>query len=71
MANLDTPLKRASGVNVGMPWRVPGKYPPTGTFTQGERQAVAYMYSGILAGPAAGGALFIEWLINARRRGIR
>lgn len=53
MANLDTRAKRSSGISVGQPWRV--KLPaPDATIAQGDRQAVSFMYSGILAASAAG-----------------
>lgn len=49
MANLDTAAKRSSGINVASPWR--SRLPfPDGTINQGDRQAVAFMYSGISAG---------------------
>lgn len=50
MANLDTALKRASGVSVSLPWRTPAKYPPSATFGAEERAVVAFMYGGIAAG---------------------
>ena len=57
---LDTAVKRASAINVTAPWR--GLLPfPDGTIDQGDRQATAYQYSGILAGggsPAASDAFF-------------
>jgi hypothetical protein len=49
MADLDTKLKRSSGINPSSPWRSQLPYPPTGTVSQAARQAVAYLYSGILA----------------------
>lgn len=45
---LDTALKRLSAVCVGSPWRGVLPY-PDGTLAQGDRQTVAYLYSGILA----------------------
>jgi len=49
---MDTAAKRASAVNVGSPWR--GILPfPDGVIDQGDRQTVAFMYSGILAGVQA------------------
>lgn len=48
MADLDTQAKRVSGMHLACPWRLPAKV-PSGSFTQGERQAVNYLYSGILA----------------------
>jgi hypothetical protein len=52
MANLDTAAKRGSGIAVGSPWRA--RLPlPDGTVAQGDRQAVALMYSGIAALAAA------------------
>lgn len=54
MSDLDTQTKRMSGMHLAMPWRNPAKV-PSGSFTQGERQAADFMYSGIAA---AGGATF-------------
>ena len=48
MANLDTAAKRFSGINVMMPWRGIASI-PDGTIAAGDRQALAYLYSGILA----------------------
>lgn len=46
---LDTAVKRASALHVGSPWR--GILPfPDGTVDDGDRQVVAFLYSGILAG---------------------
>jgi len=48
MANLDTREKRASAINVGLPWR--GLLPlPDGTIGQADRQQLATLYAGILA----------------------
>lgn len=50
---VDTAAKRSSAINPACPWR--GRLPlPDATIAQGDRQAVALLYSGILAaGPAA------------------
>lgn len=46
---VDTANKRSSAINVSSPWR--SRLPfPDGTIDQGDRQHVAYMYSGIAAG---------------------
>ena len=46
MANLDTALKRLSGINVGSPWR--GQWPlPDGVTTGTDRNVGVYFYSGI------------------------
>lgn len=45
---VDTAAKRFSAVHVSAPWRGLG-YFPTGTVDAAERQAVAYLYSGISA----------------------
>lgn len=51
MADLDTPLKRLSGIHPSLPWR--GLYPlPDGTIEQADRQVIAWLYSGISAGAA-------------------
>ena len=48
----DTAAKRYSAMNINCPWRGLNVVPAA--ITQGQRQAVMYMYSGILA---AGGAV--------------
>ena len=45
---LDTQQKRMSAMTPGCPWRGPSVL-PTGTIGQAQRQATAYLYSGILA----------------------
>lgn len=52
MANLDTKLKRASGMYIGQGWRLPAKF-PTGSVVLSERQSVGLMYSGIAASVVA------------------
>ena len=58
----DTALKRYSAMNIASPWRGLN-VTPDATIPQGERQAVMFMYSGILAavsaGSQAGGRAFI------------
>jgi hypothetical protein len=49
---IDTAAKRASAINPGSPWRAHVPF-PDGAIGQGDRQAVAFWYSGILAGAAA------------------
>lgn len=46
---LDTAAKRSSAINVGLPWRARLPF-PDGAVAQDDRQAVAFMYSGIAAG---------------------
>lgn len=46
---MNTAAKRASAINVGSPWRGVLAY-PDGTVDQGDRQAAAFMYSGVLSG---------------------
>ena len=46
----DTAAKRYSAMNINCPWRGLNVVPAA--ITQGQRQAVMYMYSGILAGGA-------------------
>ena len=49
MANLDTRLKRLSGIQPSIPWR--GYLPtPDGTVDQADRQVIPFLYSGISAG---------------------
>lgn len=45
---IDTAAKRGSAICVSMPWR-PFLPLPDGVIDQGDRQAVPFMYSGILA----------------------
>ena len=47
---LDTRDKRASAIHVGMPWRGLLPLPDGAALDQGDRQQVAFMYRGILAG---------------------
>ncbi len=51
MADLDTRSKRASGVQVLM-WSTLAPVLPDGTLSQGDRQHIVHVYSGILAGGA-------------------
>jgi len=48
----DTALKRYSAMNIGCSWRGLNVVPDV-AIPQGERQAVMFLYSGILAGGAA------------------
>ena len=50
---VDTKQKRFSAINVICPWRGASVDPAEAGFTQGNRQAAAFMYSGILAAAAA------------------
>ena len=50
---IDTAQKRASAMNPASPWRGPMVAAAEAGFTQGNRQAADFMYSGILAGEAA------------------
>lgn len=49
---IDTRAKRGSAICVSMPWR-PFLPLPDGAISQGDRQSVPFLYSGILAGGAA------------------
>ena len=49
MANLDTPSKRASSVQILVPSMVAPPL-PDGALDQGDRQHIAWSYSGIAAG---------------------
>lgn len=44
---IDSKQKRMSAIHVGMPWRGAMVDPAESGFNQGNRQAAAYMYSGI------------------------
>lgn len=46
MANLDSRSKRASSVQILSPWIV-SPVSPDGTISQGNRQHIAWMYSGL------------------------
>lgn len=48
---VDTAAKRVSVVHILKPWRGVAAF-PDGTLAQGDRQALALLYSGILAGGA-------------------
>lgn len=50
-ASAGTPAKRYSAMNIGCPWRGLNVVPST-PISQGERQAVMYLYSDPLVGPA-------------------
>ncbi len=47
---LDSMQKRMSAISPGSPWRGPMVDATESGFTQGNRQAAAYLYSGIAAG---------------------
>jgi len=47
MANLDTPLKRLSAVDVAMPYRGCRIWPADTGFSVGNRQSAATMYGGV------------------------
>ena len=49
---VDTRLKRQSATCILHPEMLSGVYPATSGVSQAERQAVSWMYSGILAGGA-------------------
>lgn len=51
---IDTAAKRKSAVHASSPWRNTVPF-PDGVINQGDRQALAYLYSGILAGEAGDG----------------
>ena len=50
MANLDSSSKRSSSVGIALPFLFGAPFPPDGAFSQGDRQHMAFSYSGILAG---------------------
>lgn len=57
MANLDTRSKRASSVQILVP-ALTAPVLPDGTLSQGDRQHIAWSYSGILAAAAVAGQPF-------------
>lgn len=73
----DTAAKRASALNVGLPWRPPLGIYLDGSITDQDRASAAYLYRGIdFAGDGddEGGAppaAATDWLIIARYRGSR
>jgi hypothetical protein len=54
---IDTKQKRMSALHPGSPWRGPLVDATESGFTQGNRQAAAGLYSGILAGGAPSATL--------------
>lgn len=52
---IDSKQKRMSALHLASPWRGPLVDAPEAGFTQGNRQAADYLYSGILAGGGGGG----------------
>lgn len=69
MANLDTVSKRASSVSLLSAWLLAPPIPDA-TLDQGDRQAIAYSYSGILAGAAAV-VMLVRRVIGTHRNGER
>lgn len=63
----DTAAKRYSAMNVTCPWRGLNVI-PNAAIPQGERQAVQFMYSGILAAGGAVAALSAGFVPILRRR---
>jgi len=61
---IDSRQKRMSALNLRAPWRGPLVDATESGFTQGNRQAANFLYSGILAGGAAAANLI------AMERGI-
>ena len=69
MADLDTPLKRLSGINPSCPWR--GLFPlPDGTISKADRQTTAYFYSGIAASAPPTTAAITGTVIGATEANI-
>lgn len=54
---IDTQAKRMSAVHPACPWRGPMVYAPGSGFGVGDRQAAAFLYSGIESGAAVVAAL--------------
>lgn len=73
MADLDTMVKRGSGINPACPWRGPMVFAFI-TFDQDDRQAADYMYAGILASAAVAGQPYRKRLggipFAAHQRGV-
>lgn len=69
---LDSRDKRSSAINISSPWRGMLPTPDGAALNQGDRQQVALMYRGIAAAaPEVVTATATDWLVRARRRGIR
>lgn len=66
---VDSRQKRMSAMNLMCPWRGPMVDATESGTTQGNRQAAAYLYSGILAGVVAAVSAAIGIFIRRRRRG--
>lgn len=72
---VDTAQKRMSALHVGCPWRGPLVDATESGTTQGNRQAAAYLYSGIAAGGAPtpptplGPAVTVPSMSRIRREG--
>ena len=67
---IDTAQKRMSAVHVASPWRGAMVDPTESGFTQGNRQAAAFMYSGILASggaPAEEAVRFVGFMSDIGR----
>jgi len=64
---IDSRQKRMSALNLRAPWRGPLVDATEVGFTQGNRQAANFLYSGILAGGAAGAVLMALERSIARR----
>lgn len=64
---MDTRQKRMSAMHPASPWRGPMVDATESGFTQGNRQAAAFMYSGILAGGAAAPTLMAMERAQFRR----
>lgn len=63
MADLDTRSKRASSVQCLNMW-IAAPPAPDGTINQGDRQHIAWTYSGILASGAAAAAILRRLLVG-------
>lgn len=63
MANLDTRSKRASSAQILVPSMIAPPL-PDGALGQGDRQHVAWSYSGIAAGGAAAGTTPLRTLMG-------
>ena len=53
MADFDTAAKRLSGINIGCPWRGLLPIPDGDISSAGDRQTIAFLYSGIVPDVAA------------------
>lgn len=63
MANLDTTSKRRASIQIAMPYAI-APPSPDGTLAQGDRQHIAWSYSGINASPPVSTPSLAQWQLE-------